>query len=143
MIFNNVSKGSASISDPRNEALMKMFNMVAVGERAGSGVPSIFDVWKTQGWIEPTLEEQYNPDRTILTLEFKKQAIKTSGKKQAIKTIENIARIKDYLLENGESNINDIAELLGLSTQRTRALLSTIDEVEAIGSDKTRKYRIK
>ena len=26
------------ISDPRNKALMKMFNLIGIGERAGSGV---------------------------------------------------------------------------------------------------------
>ena len=69
------------ISDPRNKALMKMFNMIGIGERAGSGVPDIFAVWESQGWKAPEVEEQYNPDRTILTLSFEKQAIK-----QAIKT---------------------------------------------------------
>ena len=34
------------ISDPRNKALMKMFNMIGIGERAGSGVPDIFAVWE-------------------------------------------------------------------------------------------------
>lgn len=29
-------------SDPRNKALMKMFNLVNIGERAGSGVSDIF-----------------------------------------------------------------------------------------------------
>ena len=64
------------ISDPRNKALMKMFNMIGIGERAGSGVPDIFAVWESQGWKAPEVEEQYNPDRTILTLSFEKQAIK-------------------------------------------------------------------
>lgn len=56
------------ISDPRNKALMKMFNMIGIGERAGSGVPNIYSVWEVNGWEAPTVEEQYNPDRTILTL---------------------------------------------------------------------------
>lgn len=29
------------VSDPRNESLIKMFNLINVGERAGSGLPSI------------------------------------------------------------------------------------------------------
>jgi hypothetical protein len=59
-----------------------MFNLIRVGERAGSGVPDIFGVWDEEGWIAPTVEEQYKPDRTILSLAFlKKQAIKRSGKR--------------------------------------------------------------
>ena len=67
------------ISDPRNKALMKMFNMIGIGERAGSGVPDIFSVWESNGWITPEIEELYNPDRTILTLSFKKKEAYVSG----------------------------------------------------------------
>ena len=73
-------------SDPRNKSLMKMFNLIDIGERAGSGVPNIFNVWEDEGWEEPVKEERFEPDRTVLSLSFKKkQAIKTSDKKQAIK----------------------------------------------------------
>ena len=48
------------ISDPRNKALMKMFNMIGIGERAGSGVPDIYAVWENQGWIAPKVEEVAN-----------------------------------------------------------------------------------
>lgn len=72
------------ISDPRNKALMKMFNLIGIDERAGSGVPDIFSVWEQEGWKEPEVEEQYGPDRTILTLPF----VKKKTKKQAKKTSE-------------------------------------------------------
>ena len=60
------------ISDPRNRALMKMFNLIGIGERAGSGVPDIYSVWELQGWKEPEVEEQYHPDRTVFILAFPK-----------------------------------------------------------------------
>ncbi|MDB6479850.1 ATP-binding protein, partial [Blautia wexlerae] len=83
------------ISDPRNKVLMKMFNLINIGERAGSGVPNIFNTWEDQGWVEPVIEEQFDPDRTLLILSFdKKQAIKTSDKKQAIKTSDKKQAIK-------------------------------------------------
>lgn len=65
-------------SDPRNKALIKMFNIINIGERAGSGVPNIFNVWSNQGWEEPMIEEGFDPDRTVLSLSFKK-----SGDKKA------------------------------------------------------------
>ena len=54
------------LSDPRNKALMKMYNMINVGERAGSSVPNILQTWSNEEWIEPVIDEQFNPDRTIL-----------------------------------------------------------------------------
>lgn len=58
------------ISDPRNKTLMKMFNMIGIGERAGSGIPDIYNVWENEGWAMPIVEESYNLDRTRLSLEF-------------------------------------------------------------------------
>lgn len=43
-----------------------------VGERADSGIPNIFRVWREQGWAMPTITEQLEPERTLLTLTFKK-----------------------------------------------------------------------
>lgn len=75
------------ISEPRNKTIMKMFNLIRIGERAGSGVPDIFSVWDEEGWESPEVEEQFKPDRTILTLAFsKKQADKNKQIKQAKKT---------------------------------------------------------
>jgi predicted HTH transcriptional regulator len=56
------------LSDPRNVTLIKLFNLIDIGERAGSGLPNIYAVWEGQGWAPPKLEEQFNPDRTILSL---------------------------------------------------------------------------
>ena len=97
------------VSDPRNKMLMKMFNLINIGERAGSGVPNIFNTWADQGWVDPIIEEEFDPDRTILVLTFapkkkqknkrrktsdEKQAIKTSDEKQAIKTSDEKQVIK-------------------------------------------------
>ena len=74
------------ISDPRNKNIMKMFNLIGIGERAGSGIPDIYQVWEDQGWIAPVVKESYNPDRTVFLLEFaKKQANKTSEQNKRTK----------------------------------------------------------
>lgn len=51
-------------SDPRNKSLMKMFNLIDIGESDGSGVPNIFNVWEDEGWEEPVIEERFAPDKT-------------------------------------------------------------------------------
>ena len=144
-------------SDPRNKSLMKMFNLINIGERSGSGVPNIFNTWEDEGWKEPVIEERFDPDRTILTLEFiEKQAKKTSEenkrRKQAKKisegnrrrkTSDNIAKIYEYLEKYGEAGTNDIADYLDLSHSRTRAILSGLENIEIIGTNTNRKYKLK
>lgn len=36
-------------------------------------MPELFSVWKDEGWIEPTIMEQFDPDRTVLTMSFEKR----------------------------------------------------------------------
>ena len=35
----------------RNKAIMKMLNLIAIGERAGSSVPDIYSVWADKGSV--------------------------------------------------------------------------------------------
>ena len=57
------------VSDPRNGLVMKMFSLIDVGERAGTGVPDVFATWANAGLPEPQIEESFGEaDRTVLTL---------------------------------------------------------------------------
>ncbi len=111
-------------SDPRNKSLMKMFNLINIGERAGSGVPNIFNVWADEGWEEPVIEERFDPDRTVLSLSFKKSddkkvAIKNGDKKVTKKTQMQYDKILEFMEEGKEYGIWDFCELLGLKESRT------------------------
>lgn len=117
------------ISDPRNKALMKMFNLIGIGERAGSGVPDIYSVWEQQGWRRPKVIEEYGPDRTILKLSFvkntdKKALIKNADKKGLTsKTRQQLEKIIEWMEPDREYRIAEIAEFLGIKETRTRELV--------------------
>ena len=72
---------SGGISDPRNAVILKFFNLIDIGERSGSGIPSIFSVWNQNGFEEPQLIETFEPERIKLQLNFQK----IGDKKSAIK----------------------------------------------------------
>lgn len=146
-------------SDPRNKALMKMFNMIDIGERAGSGVPELFSVWEQEGWEEPQIEErQDSVERTIVTLSFKKKVIQKSGaKKTPKKNAEKNRRKKpskktllqyETILSAMEPNIwyraSEFMDILGVKESRTKELLRelvTADLLEDDGATKGKKYR--
>lgn len=76
-------------SDPRNKSLMKMFNLIDIGERAGSGVPELFSVWESEGWEEPVIEERFGEaERTVLLLSFKKKAREKNQNKKLLQELE-------------------------------------------------------
>ena len=139
---------SGGVSDPRNGTMLKMFNLIDIGERAGSGIPNIFRVWREQGWVMPVIMEQIEPERTTLSLVFEK----ASDKKQALKTSDKPIYSKqkqiviEYLTRETRSDCKTIAELLEISSPRARAVLTKMVGDEIIiteGGNRNRTYRLK
>ena len=60
------------VSDPRNRGMMKMFNLIDIGERAGSGIPRILNIWKDEEMMDPMIKEEFDPDRTNIILSLEK-----------------------------------------------------------------------
>ena len=58
------------ISSTRNSTLMKMFNLVAVGEKAGSGFDGMRQGCAWAGISAPVVHERMNPDRVELTFDI-------------------------------------------------------------------------
>ena len=142
---------SGGVSDPRNGTMLKMFNLIDIGERAGSGIPNIFRVWREQGWTAPVISENFDPDRIMLSLAFKKSddkkaTIKSDGKKVTIKSARQKNEIITYLTDHVSAKNTDIAELLGVKSTRVKQLLKELlDEgvVVAEGNNKNRVYKLK
>ena len=142
---------SGGVSDPRNGTMLKMFNLIDIGERAGSGIPNIFRVWREQGWTAPVISENFDPDRIMLSLAFKKSddkkaTIKSDDKKATIKTTRQKNEIITYLTDHVSAKNTDIAELLGVKSTRVKQLLKELlDEgvVVAEGNNKNRIYKLK
>ena len=133
---------SGGISDPRNGAMLKMFNLIDIGERAGSGIPNIFRVWREEGWTAPEITEQLEPERTMLTLLLTKR----DDKKTTIKSMRQKEGIINYLTDHISAKNSDIAELLGVKSTRVKKLLSeliTEGVVVAEGGNRNRTYKLK
>lgn len=142
---------SGGVSDPRNSALIKMFNLIDVGERAGSGIPNIFSVWKKQGWSAPVISESFEPDRITLSLLIgessdKKVAIKSSDKTTKTKSQIQKQAVVAYLTEKITAKTSEIAELLGVKDARARRLLAEMvaeGTIVSEGENRNRIYKLK
>lgn len=92
-------------------------------------------MWEQEGWKEPEIEEQYGPDRTILTLPLLKK-VAISSDKVAIngdgKLTEHEKRILEYLQENKEISNGDAREIIGLSAAGVRKILRKMVEKEIL-----------
>ena len=107
-------------------------------------------MWNGQGWKEPVISENFEPDRITLSLNLKKigdkkSAIKIGDKKSAIKTMRK-ELIVEYLTDNAEAKAAQIAEYVHLQPSRVRDYLKELvdeDIVVAEGARKNRIYRLK
>lgn len=160
---------SGGISDPRNAVLIKMFNLINIGERAGSGIPNIFSVWSKQGWPAPVIRESFDPERITVSLIIghETQVIDTntdnsqmetdntpnaSGKHREnrhprrLKTAMQETAIVEFLTDHPRCKASQIADLLGVSPERARKLLAKMVEkgvIEPLGANRNRTYQLK
>lgn len=59
---------AGGVSECRNKSLQKMFQLLGVGDKAGSGLDKIRSSWNAHLWQPPSLRERFRPDRVILIL---------------------------------------------------------------------------
>lgn len=70
---------TGGVSDPRNVTIMKMFTLVDIGERAGSGIPDFIHTWQTYVDFTPSFQISHNPERTKLTIPYTQIALQKAG----------------------------------------------------------------
>ena len=56
------------VSDARNPTLLKMFQLLGLGERAGSGFQKIVRAWREQNWLVPLVAENLALETTLVNL---------------------------------------------------------------------------
>ena len=62
------------------------FNLLDIGERAGSGIPNIYRVWEMYAWGRPCLSEKLEKtERVVIRLPISGGCIEANDKKVAIK----------------------------------------------------------
>ena len=149
---------SGGISSPRNAVLMKMFNLLDIGERAGSGIPSIYSIWEAQQFGVPQLTERLHDfERVCLLLPIKsadkKVPIKSADKKVPVKSAGKNGSGKSHaqkdlalkvIGEKGEVRSADLAVLLDVGERRARDILAGLAGeglIVADGSNRNRSYR--
>ncbi|MDJ1649890.1 MULTISPECIES: RNA-binding domain-containing protein [Gordonibacter] len=117
-------------SNPRNATMLKMFAMIDAGERAGSGISKIFHGWKAAGYAEPSYEEEYGPDRTILTLPLQKAPeynLPTNKEPDKIERLtENEKEAIRIVGRTGRVTTRALVDATGLSRKAASALLKRL-----------------
>ncbi|WP_239442988.1 ATP-binding protein [Gordonibacter sp. An230] len=135
---------AGGVSDPRNATMAKMFSLVEIGERAGSGLPKIVDGWRACGLPQPIITESFGPDRTVLVLPLETRRQKPAAKTGRI-THEKEQAVIGFLASEGSAKTGEVAAALDLGLSRTREVLSGMVAkgiVVSEGTGRARAYRL-
>lgn len=140
-------------SKSRNPHMQTMLRLVGFGDNAGSGFPTILEVWKSEGWIEPELIEDTNLNQITLVMkmihEGKKQEIINFEKKMSEvfskKDFDKLLPIIKILEQNGEITPKEAENACGKSPATVRRYLSMLVNrgiVIAEGNTNTVVYKV-
>ena len=125
------------VSDPRNKAIMKMFSLLDIGERAGSGFPQILETWEEEKWAKPIVEESGdNVDRTKVTLLLKNgDEVKNGTVNGTVNgTDKDLSETERVIYETMGTNKNITIEELVLQIKKSRrTIVRTINSLKEKG----------
>ncbi len=119
---------AGGVSDPRNETIMKMFSLVDIGERAGTGIPDFVNTWTKYMRLSPIYSIKHNPDRTLLNIPY---------------SAENLAKAGGLLVHSGEGKgrlIHQSNEKSGLSNPKSGLTETAQKIIELMRQDPTITY---
>lgn len=131
----------------RNPIIADIFNRIKYMDRRGSGFKKILSDYRNHPKYTKEMEPCFYSDNDSFLLILKNVNYRRSEYAGIHKlrdvTIGNMTKIIEYLESHDGAKTKDIAEVIGLSNQRTRAILSSMDEVIAIGEKSGRRYYLK
>lgn len=156
---------AGGITDARNATLARMFGLVGLGERAGSGLESMVQACGEAGVQPPRLAERFAPDRTVLTLGLRPCSESGPGAGACAGRFKADGRlwepepvVDQYSVPLSEQDQvmrlfatryhvarRDVQEALGVNeTKAKRLLIAMRDEglIEAVGAGRGAAYRL-
>ena len=128
-------------SDPRNPNLMKMFRLIGLVDRAGSGIPRVISACNELGIPIPELREDIDPAAVTVAVD------RPSGpQRNVICSIADEESILSYLSAHPEDSMKTVSENLGISTStlsRRISILKEVGRLERVGSRKGGMWIVK
>lgn len=151
------------ISDVRNPYIQRMFQLIGLGEKAGSGFVKILRAWDEQHWMKPQVSEDIVHELTTVKLMYK---IDVASKEVPIRPSKDLDKDLDKDLKNDlekslsknqiliiklmrdKSNItqSELSQLIGINEKNIRNNIKKLKDlglIQRVGSAKSGHWEVK
>jgi Predicted transcriptional regulator containing an HTH domain and an uncharacterized domain shared with the mammalian protein Schlafen len=145
-------------SDPRNATMLKMFSMIHIGERAGSGIPGIVATWEKVFKTKPEYEQKYSPSRIKMVLYIAEFVEKSSDNVENVQengesnqksdqksNQKSDQKILELIAQNPKITIDDLMQSMSLSESGVKKILRALKAqnlIRRVGPDKGGHWEI-
>jgi predicted HTH transcriptional regulator len=133
---------AGGVSDARNGTLMKMFNLLGIGEKAGSGFDVMRASTRSAGIPDPTIVERHEPDMVTLVLPLETSGLRyttrdnpADNRTQISDDSRNRTQISDDS-RNRTQISDDSGKGEGATTRRKAAILAFIQDHQHVSRRK-------
>ncbi len=147
------------ISDVRNPYIQRMFQLIGLGEKAGSGFVKILRAWDEQHWMKPIVSEDTIHELTTVKLMYKIDGVKKEVPIRPSKDLDKdlINDLEKSLSENqlliiklmrDKSNItqSELSKLVNINEKNIRNNIKKLKElglIQRVGSTKSGYWEVK
>lgn len=140
----------------RNPYLQKMFSLIGVGEKAGSGAETIMKGWKDNNWSLPSVRETVRPDGVELTLDVSELVAIANNELNSTDSngfptdsdgfptdlSAKSRQIMEFLSKSDGQSVSKISKAIQLSITQTKYYLSDLLKRGLIHSSGTTRDKI-
>ncbi|MDN5081981.1 RNA-binding domain-containing protein [Aliarcobacter butzleri] len=143
------------ISDVRNPYIQRMFQLIGLGEKAGSGFVKILRAWNEQHWMKPQVSEDTFHELTSVKLMYKidepSKRPSSDLEKDLINDLEknlseNQIKIINFMSENNNITQSELSNLIGINEKNIRNNIKKLKDlglIQRIGSPKNGYWEVK
>ena len=128
----------------RNPFIADIFNRLKFMDRRGSGFKKILSDYRDNEFYIKELDPIFYSDNDSFLLILKNinyyYDITDTYKRTAKKTQQNIVKIIAYLTDHNGATSKEIANILKLSTSRTRSILNQMNNIHSTGENNGKRY---
>ncbi len=138
---------SGGVSNTRNTKIFNMFALIDVGERAGTGLCNVFNVWKQYGYSEPAITESVEPDRVTMVIHINDTVMNVANSTENVANSKSFSKcdnaVYDYMMKHPSSSVAEIADSIRYTTRSVQRSFIKFENIGLVSKNGNRSNRIR